>query len=104
VQEQPNSKLYVPARFTLHQNYPNPFNPVTVIQFEISKAIEVRIIVYNVLGERVKTLVSGYFPAGSSSVRWDGTNEAGIRVCSGIYVYQMTAGNTVITRRMILIK
>ena len=104
MQEQPNSKLYVPAQFTLHQNYPNPFNPETVIRFEIPKASEVKIIIYNILGERVKTLVSGYFPAGSSIVKWDGANEAGIRVCSGIYVYQMTAGNTVITRRMILIK
>jgi hypothetical protein len=104
VQEIQNSSSGIPKKFALGQNYPNPFNPVTMIRFEIPKASEVKITVYNILGERVKTLVSGYFPAGSSSVQWNGTNEAGIRVCSGIYVYQMIAGNTVITRRMILIK
>jgi hypothetical protein len=104
VQEINNLNSGIPKKFALEQNYPNPFNPVTVIQFEIPKASEVKITIYNILGERIKTLVSGYVPAGSSSIRWDSTNEAGIRVSSGMYLYQMTAGNTVITRRMILIK
>jgi len=94
----------IPNQFKLMQNYPNPFNPVTVIRFEIPKASEVRITVYNILGEKVKTLVSGYLSAGSSSVKWDGTNDKGEQVSSGIYVYQMIAGNSIIIRRMILIK
>ncbi|MFH0931856.1 MAG: S8/S53 family peptidase [Candidatus Zixiibacteriota bacterium] len=94
----------LPEKFNLFQNYPNPFNLATNISFYISAKSEVNLTIYNILGERVKTLVNGTFEAGSHTVTWDGKNEAGSVVASGIYFYKLNAGNNVITKKMSLLK
>ncbi|MFC1729198.1 FlgD immunoglobulin-like domain containing protein [candidate division KSB1 bacterium] len=85
-------------------NYPNPFNPVTSINFSIKEPVNVSIKVYNLLGQEVKTLVNREMPAGAHRVLWDGTNNFGISVAGGIYIYRMVAGQSVISKKMILLK
>lgn len=85
--------------FSLNQNYPNPFNPATSIQFTLPETMDVRLDVYNIAGQRVATLVNEQREAGAHTVEFDGT-----RVASGVYIYRITAGNFVQTRKMTLIK
>jgi len=88
----------------LHQNHPNPFNPVTRIQYELPAAAHVVIRIFNLLGQEVATLVNRVEPPGMKSVIWDGKNEKGMDVNSGIYVYQLQAGGKTATRKMVLIR
>lgn len=81
----------VPAEFTIKQNYPNPFNPETAINFELSEASVVKMIVTDVLGRQIATLVDETLPAGYHAARWKGSNAAGQKVASGIYFCRMTA-------------
>jgi len=85
-------------------NYPNPFNPSTVIAFDLGRAGEVVIEVYNIKGAKVKTLVNGVFGAGRHSVVWDGCADDGRSVGSGVYFYRMGAGGYVSVRKMLLVK
>ena len=78
--------------FRLQQNYPNPFNPSTTIDFAVKEQGRVELAIFDVLGRKVKTLVSESLPMGSYSAMWDGTDNAGSAVPSGVYVYRMTAG------------
>ncbi len=94
----------LPQEYALHQNYPNPFNPVTQISFSLPSAGEVTVQVYNLLGQRVRSLVSGFYEAGNHSVDWDGANEAGKQVSSGVYFYRLTAGSFTETKKMVLLK
>ncbi|MCB2230276.1 FG-GAP repeat protein [bacterium] len=94
--------VVLPVDFQLYQNYPNPFNPTTTIAFQLPVKSHVEIDVFNVLGRRVTTIVSAEFPAGSHSVVWDGTDAAGDDVASGVYVYRLTAGEAVLSRKMVL--
>lgn len=94
----------VPARFELHQNYPNPFNPSTTIRYDVTKKTRVVMKIYNMLGQEVRTLVNGVQPAGQLSVVWDGKNQAGQFVSSGIYVYRIEAGNFLKSRKMLFLK
>ncbi|MEZ4766330.1 MAG: T9SS type A sorting domain-containing protein [Calditrichia bacterium] len=89
----------VPKAFILEQNYPNPFNPSTTIKYHVSKPADVRINVYNTLGQLVATLVDGQKAAGTYSINWDAKNLA-----SGTYFYQMEVGNDIITKKSILVK
>lgn len=82
-------KEQLPKKFALYQNYPNPFNPTTVIRYDLPVASKVNLKIYNILGQRVATLVSAYQNAGRKSVIWDGKNDAGNRVGSGIYIYRI---------------
>ena len=84
-----NQKKQIPKKYALYQNYPNPFNPTTVIRYDLPFAGRVDLEIYNILGQRVKTLVSAYQSAGRKSVVWDGKNDAGNLVSSGIYIYRM---------------
>ncbi|MFC1557668.1 FlgD immunoglobulin-like domain containing protein, partial [candidate division KSB1 bacterium] len=93
-----------PTRFSLWQNYPNPFNPVTTIRFELPKLSDVSIRVYDILGREVKTLMSQRMPAGRHGVTWDGTNNFGQMVGSGVYIYRIQAGEFVDIKRMTFIK
>lgn len=81
----------VPSAFTLHQNYPNPFNPATNIRYDLPNSAQVNLAIYTLLGEKVRTLVAGQQPAGAHTVQWDGRDEAGAQVASGVYFYQISA-------------
>ncbi len=93
-----------PAQFLLAQNFPNPFNPETQIEFALPAAERVKIIIYNALGQQVKTLVDGVREAGVYRETWDGTNENRRQVSSGIYIYQITAGGFTARRKMLLLR
>jgi hypothetical protein len=90
--------------FRLHQNRPNPFNPVTEIRYEISEPTHVRLSVYDVRGGLVTHLADRAHVGGTHSVIWNGTNQNGRPVSSGIYFYRLVAGNNVITRKMVMLK
>ncbi len=94
----------LPRRFAVSQNYPNPFNPTTAIRFELPKATHVRIVVYNTLGREVKVLLDAQREAGYHVVRWDGTNNAGRAVGSGVYYYRVQAGDKQEVRKMTLLR
>jgi flagellar hook assembly protein FlgD len=89
---------------TLSQNYPNPFNPTTEISFALPSAGHVSLEVYNVLGQRVVTLVDGYREAGEHFVQWNSTDASGNQVSSGVYFYRLVAGQFVETKKMVLLK
>lgn len=95
---------FTPSNFELSQNYPNPFNPSTTIQFQLPEASDVSIVIFDMLGQKVKSLFSENVQAGSYSVDWNGINDYGIKMSSGSYIYRMTAGDFVDTKEMILLK
>ncbi len=88
----------------LGQNYPNPFNPTTSIGFELSQSADVVLSVYNVTGQLVKTLATGTLQAGAHTVSWDGRNELGAVVPSGVYLYRLEAGDFTHTKQLLLLK
>jgi len=94
----------IPTEFALSQNYPNPFNPTTSIKFSVAQDAKVNLVVYDMLGQRVRTLVDGVQEAGFYTVRWDGSNDFGSKVASGIYIYRLQAGSFVSTMKMNLMK
>ncbi|HUU45528.1 MAG TPA: T9SS type A sorting domain-containing protein, partial [Acidobacteriota bacterium] len=94
----------LPSGFGLAQNYPNPFNPSTLISFNLEYAGQVQLEVVNLLGQRVRTLVNGYRPAGVNSEIWDGRDQNGITVSSGIYFYRLAQDGLSQTRKMVLLK
>lgn len=94
----------LPQEFELGQNRPNPFNPNTVIEFAVPRPAEVRVEVFNTLGQRVKTLANEFSKAGYKRVEWDGTDDNGNSVASGVYLYRMTAGDFSETKKMLLLK
>ena len=93
-----------PTAVNIEPNYPNPFNPSTNISYSIPDDRLVTLKVYNTLGEEVATLVNGFQTAGSYSAVWDGRNNFGQQVSSGIYIYRIVAGDFVQERKMILTK
>ncbi len=93
-----------PATLQLFQNYPNPFNPETAISYQLSTVSNLELAVYNSLGQKIRTLVQARQPAGRYQVKWDGRNEAGREVGSGIYIYRLKAGQYSISKKMILIR
>ena len=88
----------------MSQNYPNPFNPTTEITFALPKAETVKLSVYNTSGQLIRTLVNGFYSEGFHTVMWNATDEAGSRVTSGMYVYVLRAGGTVLQNKMLLMK
>ena len=94
----------VPNQFSLEQNYPNPFNPTTTIEFRLPKPHRVTLKIFNIRGQVVRTLVDEGKPAGIFKVDWDGENEFGERVSSGIYIYHIKAGEFVASRKLLLIR
>ena len=99
-----NTSSLMPKEFVLHQNYPNPFNPVTTLRYSLPKRSDVRIIIYDMLGRKVRTLINKSQNAGYRSVIWDATNDYGKPVSAGIYLYQIKAGDFGQTRKMVLLK
>jgi hypothetical protein len=94
-----------PSAFALLQNYPNPFNPSTTISFSVSQRGSVMLEIYDLTGRHVRTLLSGDVAAGQHNVQWDGREEGGSSVGSGVYFYQLRVGSTPgSTRKMMLIR
>jgi hypothetical protein len=96
--------ISLPESVTLAQNYPNPFNPTTTISFALDLQADVKLTVYNVLGQRVQVLLDEEIPAGSYSVDWDGRDAAGNPVSTGVYFYRLEAGESTESRKMLLLK
>lgn len=94
----------VPQAFSLAQNYPNPFNPTTVIKYSLPKQCKVRVDVYNILGQKVKTLIDRLQPAGYFEVTWNGENSNGKPAASGVYFYRIEAGDFTAGKKMLLLK
>ncbi len=97
-------KVVYAATFDLEQNFPNPFNPNTTIGFTIPVNSHVKLVVYDVAGRRVRTLVNGLKKANRYEVEWDGKDNRGVSVSSGVYFYRIEAGKFKKTRKMVLIK
>jgi hypothetical protein len=96
---------FIPGSFQLNQNYPNPFNPETVISYTVDKNENVSLTVYNVMGEVVASLIENSFHnAGTHSVKWNGRNNNGGLVSSGVYLYRLTQGSNVSTKKMMLVR
>jgi len=89
----------IPKVFKLYNNYPNPFNPSTTIKFDIPKSSDVKLVLYNALGQEVLTLINSHFEPGAYSFEWNATNFS-----SGIYFYKMSAGIFTDIHKMVLIK
>jgi len=93
-----------PEAFGLDSNYPNPFNPATTIRYALPEGANVSLVVYNILGQQVRTLVSGAQGPGVHSVVWDGRDEAGRQMSTGVYIYRLQAGAFAQVKKMILAK
>ena len=94
----------VPGKFELLQNYPNPFNQFTQIGFTLENSAFVDLSIYDLLGRKVKTLVSENLPTGYKSVLWDGTDESGKELASGIYLYELKTGDLSKSKKLVLLK
>jgi hypothetical protein len=94
----------IPGVFALEQNYPNPFNPETTIKYQLAAKSEVSLRVFNLLGQEVATLVNATQEAGVYRVQWNGTNRFGQKVATGIYLFQLEAGDFNMTRKMVMMK
>ena len=97
------TKRALPARFALGPNYPNPFNPSTIIPYQLAASSQVRLEVFNLLGQRITTLVDGERPAGFHTATWHAVDATGRAVGAGVYIYRMTVGVERQTGRMVLI-
>tara|TARA_B100001167_G_scaffold98508_1_gene59982 strand:- start:263 stop:1495 length:1233 start_codon:yes stop_codon:yes gene_type:complete len=94
----------MPSGYSLHQNTPNPFNPVTSLRYNLPENSHVNITIYDMLGREVKTMLNQYQYAGYRSITWNATNEYGMPVSAGIYLYRIQAGNYTRTKKMVLLK
>jgi len=94
----------IPKSYELSQNYPNPFNPTTAIKYQLPESQNVTLEIYNSLGEKIRTLVNYYQNAGYHTAQWDGMNNAGHSVASGMYLYRITAGKFTSVKKMLLLK
>jgi hypothetical protein len=93
-----------PTEFALNQNFPNPFNPETTIKYQLAESAPVQLRIYNIVGQVVRTLVSEQQAAGRYQIRWNGTDDRGVAVSSGIYFYQVSAGKFQDVKRLMLLK
>jgi len=90
--------------FQLMQNYPNPFNPVTTIPYKLAKPARIKIAIYNTLGQEIRTLVNEEQAAGDYQITWNGTDNQGLSVASGIYIYRLTTDNFSEEKRLTFVK
>ena len=101
----PVADVELPTEFNLGQNYPNPFNPTTTISFSLPKEAPVTFEIYNMLGVKIRTLMAGQTKsAGLYSVAWDGRDDAGVSMSSGVYLYRISAGSFLASKKMTLLK
>ncbi|NHZ85521.1 MAG: T9SS type A sorting domain-containing protein, partial [Planctomycetia bacterium] len=92
------------TNFSLEQNYPNPFNPLTTIQYRLANDSEVTLVIYDLVGNKIITLINEYKPSGQYSVLWNGKDYLGQAVSSGIYLYTLQVGNYIQTKKMVYLK
>jgi len=100
----PKDKIFLPTTFSVSQNYPNPFNPTTQITYALPQNETVEVVIYNQLGQKVKTWTSTDQEAGYHQVTWDGMNDRGHQVASGIYFYLVRAGSNQALKKMVLLR
>ncbi|MCF7826579.1 MAG: carboxypeptidase regulatory-like domain-containing protein [Candidatus Marinimicrobia bacterium] len=94
----------MPTAYGLSQNYPNPFNPTTTIEFALPEASQVSLEIYNLLGQKVRTLVNAYMPAGYINTSWDGLDQNGKEISSGTYIYRLQTADQSFSKKMVLMK
>ncbi len=94
----------LPADFGLEQNYPNPFNPETMIPYQLASRSKVRLVIYNALGQEVRTLLATTQEAGAYTARWDGKDNLGRQLPTGVYLYRLHAGEMTFTKKMIYLR
>jgi hypothetical protein len=94
----------LPKASSLAQNYPNPFNPETTIRFHLHERQQVRLVVYDLAGHRVRTLIDGELAAGEQTITWDGRDQQGRSAASGVYFFEIVTGNKAERRKMTLIR
>ena len=94
----------LPTAYGLSQNFPNPFNPTTSIEFALPEASEVTLEIYNLLGQKVRTLVNGSVPAGYINTLWDGMDQNGMEMSSGTYIYRLQTADVTFSKKMVLMK
>ncbi|MBD3288411.1 S8 family serine peptidase [candidate division KSB1 bacterium] len=100
----PGDEPELPETFVLYDNYPNPFNNLTTIQFDLAEPNNIKLRIYNINGQLVKTLVDGNRQTGSYRVRWDGTSDSGFAVSTGVYIYRLQAGNNLKIKKMLYLR
>jgi len=93
-----------PFEFALHQNYPNPFNPETNIQFDVAENSDVNVSIFNIMGQKVATLVNGNMDAGIYHIKWNGLSDKGIALPSGMYFYEMKSLEYQSVKKLVLVK
>ena len=96
--------VLIPDHFVLQSNYPNPFNPTTTIRFGLPERSPVKLVIYNIAGQRVATLVNREMSAGYHQVQWNGKNRNGQQAASGVYIYRLTAGKQQFVKKMLLVR
>ena len=94
----------IPDEFVLYSNYPNPFNPTTKIDYGLPEVSNVKLVIYDILGREVTTLVNGVQDAGYKSIAWHGTDAFGKNVAAGMYFYLIQAGDFRQVKKMVLLK
>ncbi len=94
----------IPEGFSLKQNYPNPFNPETLIEYNLKSAGSVQLCVFDSLGRLVKTLVNDFQTQGTHTITWDGSNNAGEKVTSGVYLYKLSSGGFSAAKKMVMLR
>jgi len=94
----------MPTTFAISQNYPNPFNPTTSFKYQLPEVADVKLVIYNVLGQKVRTLINKGVEPGYHTIEWNGFNDAGNQVATGLYIYRFEAGNYVKTMKMMMLK
>ena len=99
-----NESRIIPENFSLNQNYPNPFNPETTIEYGLPRASHIEIIIFNLQGKKIATVIKNYQAAGFHQVEWDGNDEHGLPVTSGVYLYQLKAGDFTSVKKMLLLR
>jgi len=100
-----NSNLAnLPSKFYLYQNYPNPFNSETLIKYELPQNTNIKISIYNSLGQEIAILANSHQYAGYHQIRWEGINSSGNRVSSGLYFVRMKTDNIIIAKKLLLLR
>ena len=99
-----SADVVLPGKFALHPNYPNPFNPATLITYDLPAESDIQLVIYDLMGRKVKTLINDVESAGRKTAVWYATDDFGNPVSAGVYLYRLHGGDKTFTRKMILMK